>query len=131
MIVDADDYFKAARAAMLKAKRQVILIGWDFDARIRLGESSGDDGPQEVGAFFSWLVQRTPDLHIYILRWDTGAIKTLFHGRTLLRLLFSKLNERDRNVADCRGLMANCATSAYGGAGARTRRLASYQRHQA
>lgn len=88
VIVDADDYFKAARAAMLKAKKQILLVGWDFDARIRLGEDApdGDDGPQEVGAFFSWLVKRTPGLQIYILRWDTGAIKTLFHGRTLLRL---------------------------------------------
>lgn len=86
VIVDADDYFRAARAAMLKAKKQVLLVGWDFDARIRLGEDCEDDGPQEVGAFFSWLVERTPGLHIHILRWDTGAIKTLLHGRTLLRL---------------------------------------------
>ncbi|MEJ5979315.1 phospholipase D-like domain-containing protein [Novosphingobium sp. PS1R-30] len=86
VIVDADDYFKAARAAMLKAKKQILLVGWDFDARIRLGDDTGDEGPQEVGAFFSWLVERTPGLNIYILRWDTGAIKSLFHGRTLVRL---------------------------------------------
>lgn len=88
VIVDADDYFKAARAAMLKAKRQILLVGWDFDARIRLNENgeNGDGGPHEVGAFFSWLVDRTPELHIHILRWDTGAIKTLFHASTLLRL---------------------------------------------
>ncbi len=86
VIVDADDYFKAARAAMLKAKKQILLVGWDFDARIRLGEDNEDEGPQEVGAFFSWLVERTPGLRIYVLRWDTGALKTLFHGRTLLRL---------------------------------------------
>lgn len=86
VIVDADDYFKAARAAMLKAKKQILLVGWDFNARIRLGEECADEGPPEVGAFFSWLVDRTPGLQIYILRWDTGAIKSLFHGRTLLRL---------------------------------------------
>jgi phosphatidylserine/phosphatidylglycerophosphate/cardiolipin synthase-like enzyme len=86
VVIDADDYFKAARAAMLKAKKQILLVGWDFDARIRLGEDNEDEGPQEVGAFFSWLVQRTPGLSIHILRWDTGALKTLLHGRTLLRL---------------------------------------------
>ncbi len=86
VIIDADDYFKAARAAMLKAKHQILLVGWDFDARIRLGEDGEDEGPQEVGAFFSWLVARTPELRIHILRWDTGAIKALFHWRTLLRL---------------------------------------------
>jgi hypothetical protein len=36
LIVDADEYFEAARAAMLKAKRRIILVGWDFDARISL-----------------------------------------------------------------------------------------------
>ncbi|WP_206245263.1 phospholipase D-like domain-containing protein [Novosphingobium terrae] len=86
VIIDADDYFKAARAAMLKAKKQILLVGWDFDARIRFGGDIDDGAPNRVGAFLSWLVRRTPGLQIYILRWDTGAIKTLFHGQTLLRI---------------------------------------------
>lgn len=86
VIVDADDYFEAARAAMLKAKKQILLVGWDFDARIRLGDASSDDGPEQVGALLSWLVHRTPSLNVHILRWDTGAIKTLFHAQTLLRI---------------------------------------------
>ena len=86
VIIDADDYFKAARTAMLKAKKQILLVGWDFDARIRLGDDADDDGPVEVGAFLSWLVKRTPGLQVHILRWDTGAIKTLFHAQTLWRI---------------------------------------------
>lgn len=86
VIVDADEYFKAARAAMMKAKTQILLVGWDFDARIRFGGDVDDGGPERVGAFISWLVKRTPGLHIHILRWDTGAIKTLFHGQTLMRI---------------------------------------------
>ena len=86
VIVDADDYFTAARAAMVKAKKQILLVGWDFDARIRLGEEADDGGPDRVGAFLSWLVKRSPDLQIHILRWDTGAIKTLFHAQTLMRI---------------------------------------------
>lgn len=86
VILDADPYFRAARAAMLKARKQILLVGWDFDARIRLGGDKEDGAPIEVGAFLSWLVRRTPGLQVYILRWDTGAIKTLLHGRTLLRL---------------------------------------------
>ncbi|MGO4167826.1 phospholipase D-like domain-containing protein [Novosphingobium sp. YAF33] len=86
VIVDADDYFKAARAAMLRAKKQILLVGWDFDARIRFGGDKDDGGPDQVGAFLSWLVRRTPGLQVHILRWDTGAIKTLFHGQTLLRI---------------------------------------------
>lgn len=86
VIVDADDYFSAARAAMLKASKQILLVGWDFDARIRFGEDCDDEGPPEVGAFLSWLVKRKPGLQVYILRWDTGALKTLFHAKTLLRI---------------------------------------------
>ena len=37
-IVDAADYFDAVRAAMLKARHRIMLIGWDFDPRIRLGD---------------------------------------------------------------------------------------------
>lgn len=86
VIVDADDYFKAARAAMLRAKTQILLVGWDFDARIRLGGSSDDGGPDEIGAFLSWLVKRTSGLHVHILRWDTGALKSLLHVHTLMRM---------------------------------------------
>lgn len=86
VIIDADDYFKASRAAMLKARKQILLVGWDFDARIRFGGDIDDGAPVRVGEFLSWLVKRTPGLHIYILRWDTGAFKTLFHGQTLLRI---------------------------------------------
>ncbi len=32
-------------------------------------------------------MKRRPGLHVHILRWDTGALKTLFHGRTLLTIL--------------------------------------------
>ena len=38
LILDADAYFKAGRDAMLKARRRIMLIGWDFDARIELSD---------------------------------------------------------------------------------------------
>ncbi|WP_240198083.1 phospholipase D-like domain-containing protein [Novosphingobium sp. P6W] len=86
VIVDADDYFKAARAAMMNARKQILLVGWDFDARIRFGGDVDDGGPDRVGEFLSWLVKRTPGLHVHILRWDTGAIKTIFQAQTLMRM---------------------------------------------
>lgn len=87
VIIDADGYFRAARAAMLKARRQILLIGWDFDARIPLGIDPDDGGPAEIGAFLTWLVRRTPGLKIHILRWDTGALKTLIRPLTLVRVM--------------------------------------------
>ena len=88
VIIDADDYFRAARSAMLKAQKRIMLIGWDFDARIRLVADGHLDGePQTVGDFITWLVERTPGLEVFLLRWDTGAFKSVFRGSTILSIL--------------------------------------------
>ena len=85
VIVDADEYFRLARAAMLKARRRIMLIGWDFDARIVLDRrADGHEGPRDVGAFIHWLVEQNPALDVFLLRWDLGALKALFRGTTLL-----------------------------------------------
>jgi len=87
VIVDADDYFTVARAAMLKARHRVMLVGWDFDARIEFGRNHDDGGPRSVGDFILWLVERTPGLEVFLLRWDVGALKTLGRGSTILTVL--------------------------------------------
>lgn len=86
VIIDADAYFRHARAAMMKAKRRIMLIGWDFDARISLvrEEEAQDGAPVIIGDFISWLVERTPELEIYLLRWDIGAIKSMLRPSTLV-----------------------------------------------
>jgi phosphatidylserine/phosphatidylglycerophosphate/cardiolipin synthase-like enzyme len=86
LIVDADDYFRLARQAMLRAKSQIIMIGWDFDTRIPLDRSEGDNAPTELGAFISWLPKQTPALQIYILKWGFGAIALLGRGTTAFRI---------------------------------------------
>ena len=87
VIVDAADYFVHLRSAMLKAQRRIILVGWDFDARIPLGDDASDGSPHAIGAFISWLVKRRPGLDVYILRWGTGALEMFLHARTLLTVL--------------------------------------------
>ena len=88
VIVDADAYFRRAREAMLNARHQIMLVGWDFDARITLAfEDDASEVPVTVGDFIGWLVKRTPGLEVYLLRWDKGALKTLFRGRTLWTLM--------------------------------------------
>jgi phosphatidylserine/phosphatidylglycerophosphate/cardiolipin synthase-like enzyme len=84
VIVDADDYFRLARAAMLKARKRIMLIGWDFDARIDLDRcADSNEGPTTIGDFVYWLVERNPELEVYLLRWDLGAVNTLFRGTTI------------------------------------------------
>ena len=89
VIIDADNYFRNARAAMMKAQRRIMLIGWDFDAAITLiREDEVDDGaPAVIGDFISWLVERTPTLEIFLLRWDVGAMKSMVRPTNLFTTL--------------------------------------------
>jgi phospholipase D1/2 len=86
VIVDAADYFHHAREAMLRAKEQILLVGWDFDTRIPLDDASRDDAPAGLGSFVSWLAKQRPELSIFILRWDWGAPMLLARGTTIFRL---------------------------------------------
>ncbi|HYN47144.1 MAG TPA: phospholipase D-like domain-containing protein [Allosphingosinicella sp.] len=87
LVVDAADYFRHARHAMMKARSQILMIGWDFDTRILLDHDCEDDGaPARLGPFLSWLAKNRPGLSIHILKWDLGALKLLGRGTTILRL---------------------------------------------
>jgi len=88
VVVDADDYFRLAREALLKAERRIMLVGWDFDARIHLtNEDRLPDEPAAVGDFLYWLVERQPELELFLLRWDVGALKTLGRGSTIFTVV--------------------------------------------
>ena len=86
VVVDAADYFRLVRQAMVAAREQILLIGWDFDTRIDLLPKGAEDGPTELGPFISWLPKQRPGLQIHILKWDLGAIKLLGRGTTVLRI---------------------------------------------
>lgn len=91
VIVDARDYFALAKQAMLKAEKQLILVGWDFDTRITLEHSNEEghraDGPSNLGAFILWLAKHRPELQISILKWDLGILKSLGRGTTPFTLM--------------------------------------------
>jgi phosphatidylserine/phosphatidylglycerophosphate/cardiolipin synthase-like enzyme len=95
VIIDAAEYFASARAAMMAARHRIMLIGWDFDARIDLTPGvDSTDAPNSLGDFIIWLVKRRPELEIFLLHWDLGAIKALFRGTSILTLLRWKAHKR-------------------------------------
>lgn len=101
VIIDAEDYFRHARSAMLKARHRIMLIGWDFDARIRLIQEGVDPAePATVGEFIHWLVERTPTLEVFLLRWDVGALKTLLRGSNILTIAKWMANARIHTKLD-------------------------------
>ncbi|MCB2059507.1 MAG: phospholipase D-like domain-containing protein [Novosphingobium sp.] len=77
-IVDAADYFAAAKAAIASARSAVYLIGWDFDLHIRLTPDEDNPAfPDELRRFLAHTVERRPDLRIYILQWDGAMIANI------------------------------------------------------
>lgn len=89
VIVDAADYYHIVHDLMLKAEKRILLIGWDFDTRIELEHGREDDAAkgEALGQFMLRLAKRKPGLAIDILKWDFGALKSLFRGRHLLTLI--------------------------------------------
>jgi phospholipase D1/2 len=88
VIVDAADYFAAIKSSVLKARRTVLLIGWDFDTRIKLDpDRRKASGPDGLGKFLSWVVENRPGLEIYMLKWDLGIIESFGRGSTPLVIL--------------------------------------------
>lgn len=68
-IIDAADYFRHAKAAMLRAQHRIVLVGWDFDARTPFERGATTlPGPNQLGAFLQWIVWKRPALEIYLLK---------------------------------------------------------------
>ncbi len=95
LIVDACDYYRMALAAMVEARSQIILIGWDIDTRVKLTDDQPPCGaPAALGPLLSWLSKRRPDLQIYVLAWDEGLLKIPGRGTTIFRMLRWRLDKR-------------------------------------
>ncbi|KAA0690944.1 phospholipase [Neorhizobium sp. P12A] len=95
IVIDADDYFAAARAAMRSARKSIFLVGWDFDASITLGRPSEDyEGPAHVGDYLLWLTEESPDLEIRLLLWNPGFLSNWAKLSNLPYLLRWKLHGR-------------------------------------
>lgn len=94
VVVDAAAYFAHMQAAMLRARQQILLIGWDVDTRIRLaGGRRWFDRPNRrvhparLGWFVIWLVQRTRGLQVRVLKWRFSSIRFLLRGSMIIDLI--------------------------------------------
>ena len=71
LIIDAADYFRAVKAAILEARHCVYLIGWDFDTRIKFEpEHQTLEGPNKLGPFLRWIDSNRPDVEVYVLTYS-------------------------------------------------------------
>jgi phospholipase D1/2 len=72
LLVDAAAYFRAFHQAALRARRSIVILGWDFNSQTRLHFDAPDaDGPPALlGEFLNYLVRRRHGLHVHVLNWD-------------------------------------------------------------
>lgn len=72
MLVDAASYFAQLEQALARAERSILIVGWDFDGRIRLCPSRDDCPP--LGEVLRALVESRPELEIRILVWSVAVL---------------------------------------------------------
>ena len=73
--VDGEAYFGALAAALQLARESILIVGWDFDSRVRLTFDSA--APRSIGEILNHLAARRRELHIHILVWDFAMIFAL------------------------------------------------------
>ena len=70
-LIDGAVYYRAFREAAIQAERSIMILGWDFDSRIRMLSDEESDGfPPRLGDFLQALLARRRTLHIHVLIWD-------------------------------------------------------------
>lgn len=78
LLIDADAYFRAVRAAILKARHSVFILSWDIDSRTVMAPDSNDDGyPPAIGDFLHAVLAERPQLRIHVLNWDFAMLYAL------------------------------------------------------
>ena len=77
LLIDGRAYFEALRSSMLKAKRRIIIVGWDIDSRTdlapQLHEGDGitpDGAPTRLRPLLEQIAERNPEIRIQLLLWD-------------------------------------------------------------
>lgn len=73
VLIDGAAYFAVLEKALRSATRSIFIVGWDFDARIRLRPQDGSDAPA-LGDILRRLVEERPDLEIRILIWSLAPV---------------------------------------------------------
>ena len=77
-LIDAAAYYKAFRAAVLKARHSILMLGWDIDSRVKLVRDD-DPGPlpNSLCEFLNAVVSRSGGPNAYVLTWDFAMLYAL------------------------------------------------------
>jgi phosphatidylserine/phosphatidylglycerophosphate/cardiolipin synthase-like enzyme len=73
-LIDGQEYFTHLEAALRKAQRTIMIIGWDFDGSIRLRPDVHTEDSPPLGPLLRSLVEEKPELEVRILVWSIAIV---------------------------------------------------------
>ena len=81
VLVENAAYFEALESALSKARRSVVILGWQFDPRTRLDpETRPGDRQAEIGHKIRMMIKQNPDLDIRLLIWKSPLLIAASQG---------------------------------------------------
>jgi phosphatidylserine/phosphatidylglycerophosphate/cardiolipin synthase-like enzyme len=72
--VDGAPYFAQLEDALRQAEHSILIVGWDFDGRIRLRPDLDSSYSPPLGQLLRSLVEARPQLEIRILVWSVAVV---------------------------------------------------------
>lgn len=73
-LVDGSAYFASLEEALRNARRSILIVGWDFDGRIRLRQDVDASLSPPLGDLLHSLVERRDELCVRILVWSASLV---------------------------------------------------------
>lgn len=81
VLMENDAYFEALSSALNKARRSIVILGWQFDPRTHLTlNAPADDRTAEIGHQLRLLVKRNPELDVRLLIWKSPLLIAASQG---------------------------------------------------
>ncbi|WP_460448252.1 phospholipase D-like domain-containing protein [Alsobacter sp. SYSU BS001988] len=74
VLVDGAHYFARLESSLRQARRSILIVGWDFDGRIRLRQDAPEHESPALGELLYSLVEEKPDLEVRILVWSVAVV---------------------------------------------------------
>jgi phosphatidylserine/phosphatidylglycerophosphate/cardiolipin synthase-like enzyme/uncharacterized membrane protein YdjX (TVP38/TMEM64 family) len=71
-LIDGAAYFAALADALERAEESILIVGWDFDSRVKLRPNAKHS--RDLGRFLKSLVWRKRRLRLNVLIWNFAAI---------------------------------------------------------
>lgn len=74
VLIDGAEYFRHLESSLRRAQRSIMIVGWDFDGRIRLRPQVDESESPPLGALLRELVEANPQLTVDILIWSLSVV---------------------------------------------------------